>query len=154
MPESFAIHLHQAETASILEAVFTTMLKMHVERCEAPWPPESEILTGAVFFTGAWRGATLVECPPTVACRLAARLMGIEEPANINDDVLDSLGEMANMVGGNLKALLPAGVDISLPSVVRGVDYALRICRGSFATQLAFQSEAGVFWISLLETQN
>ena len=54
--------------------------------------------------------------------------MGIALPAAIDDDVRDVMGELANMVAGNLKSLLPRGVDLSMPSVVEGSDYALRVC--------------------------
>ena len=34
------------------------------------------------------------------------------------DDLTDVLGELANIVGGNVKAMLPTGAFLSLPQVV------------------------------------
>ena len=36
-------------------------------------------------------------------------------------DVLDTLGELANIIGGNLKSLMPAPSTLSLPRAARGV---------------------------------
>jgi chemotaxis protein CheX len=38
-------------------------------------------------------------------------------------DVSDAIGELANVLGGNLKALLPEGSTLSLPTVRLGVAY-------------------------------
>ena len=77
--------------------------------------------------------------------------MSIEPPTSVNDDVRDTLGELANMIAGNLKALLPFGVAISMPSVVEGSDYSLRICGGNQASRLTFSSELGEFRVTLVE---
>ena len=37
-----------------------------------------------------------------------------------DDDMADAMGELANILGGNLKALLPEGSTLTLPSVVEG----------------------------------
>ena len=41
------------------------------------------------------------------------------EPDEVSqDDLSDVLGELANIVGGNVKAMLPPGAFLSLPQVV------------------------------------
>jgi chemotaxis protein CheX len=79
------------------------------------------------------------------------RLLGIEPPEEFNDDVRDAVGELANMIAGNLKPLLPPGVALSMPTLVEGTDYALRILGGNLAGMLAFYSPGGVFWVTLIE---
>ena len=37
---------------------------------------------------------------------------------SVQEDVNDVLGELANIIGGNVKAMLPAGCFLSLPQVV------------------------------------
>jgi len=56
------------------------------------------------------------------------------------------------MIGGNLKPVLPHGVELSLPSVVKGKDYASRICGNKRRERLAFDSCAGKFCVTLLQT--
>jgi CheY-specific phosphatase CheX len=49
--------------------------------------------------------------------RMAGPVIG---PALDDDDVADAVGELANVLGGNLKALLPEGSTLTLPSVGEG----------------------------------
>ena len=76
------------------------------------------------------------------------------KPDRVDEDVRDSLGELANMVGGNLKSVLPPGVALSMPSVVDGSDYALRICGGNATNTVAFSSALGIFWVTLVQVLN
>jgi chemotaxis protein CheX len=77
--------------------------------------------------------------------------MGIGLPAAIDDDVRDVMGELANMVAGNLKSLLPKGVDLSMPSVVVGSDYSLHVCGVNAMERMTFSSGAGDFRVTLIE---
>ena len=42
----------------------------------------------------------------------------------------DAVGELANMVGGNIKALMPGSCQLSLPTVAEGRSEALEAARG------------------------
>jgi chemotaxis protein CheX len=127
------------------------MMDLEVSACEATWTPALDTVTSAVHFVGVWRGAALVECDARQACQFAVRFMGIDLPPAIDDDVRDVMGELANMVAGNLKSLLPRGVDLSMPSVVEGSDYTLRVCGIGAVARTAFSSDTGVFRITLIE---
>ena len=64
----------------------------------------------------------------------------------------DAMGEIVNMIGGNLKSVLPHGVGLSLPSVVKGKDYAWRICGNNRRETLTFDSCEGRFRVALVQT--
>jgi CheY-specific phosphatase CheX len=70
----------------------------------------------------------------------------------VDDVVRDVLGEVANMIGGNLKCVLSKGTRISMPSVIDG-DYRLRVCGAVVRERLAFQCAEGVFWVAVLTTR-
>ena len=143
---------YEAETQQIVVDVFTSMLKMEVERVEAPLERRtSPGLTAAVHFVGSWKGALRIECTPEQTFEYTKRLLGVDLPSEVNEDVCDAFGELANMIGGNLKAVLPPIVQLSMPSVVRGEDYSMRICHAVTACQLAFDSELGIFRVTLVE---
>jgi len=72
-------------------------------------------------------------------------------PSRVDDDVRDSIGELANMVGGNLKSLMPPGVALSLPSVVEGVANCHEVAETNAATTISFSSDLGVFWVTLAQ---
>ena len=75
-------------------------------------------VSAAVSVTGAWRGHVVVECSTAASRSVAAALMGIEAAEVTDADVVDALGELANIIGGNVKSLLPAPSALSLPHVV------------------------------------
>ena len=66
------------------------------------------------------------------------------------DDVSDTLGEVVNMIAGNLKSVLPAGVVLSIPSVVEGRDFIFRICGGNEYKTNYYSCEEGPFAITLV----
>ncbi len=153
-PQS-SLAVYRENLATIVQSVFETMMNLAVavngDSSPGSRAPAAESVTAAVHFVGAWRGAALLECGLPVACRFASRFMGIDPPAAMNDDVRDVVGELANMVAGNLKSLLPKGVDLSMPAVVEGSDYTHCVCGLTAAERLSFSSESGPFRITLLE---
>ena len=152
MPEAIRLDTYKADLGRIAHDIFETMLGVEIEPAELEWQPARDRLTGAVYLAGAWRGAVLLECDRDQAYQFTNRLMAIPLPAEVNDDVRDTMGELANMLGGNLKSVLPHGVVLSMPSVVEGGDYSLRVCGGNAVVErTAYRSPAGVFWVTLVE---
>lgn len=71
-----------------------------------------------VTISGAWSGSVRIRLPPSLATRLARELLQVEPSSTDDPGVRDVAGEVANMIGGNLKALLPEPCRLSLPQVV------------------------------------
>ena len=142
------------ELAQIVESVFATMTNLEVSRCEAPWFLSEDRLTSAVHLSGDWNGAALFECNRRQACNLAGRFLSMDPPDTVDDVVRDVLGELANMIGGNMKCVIPRGaISLSMPSVVDGSNYSLRVCGAALQVRMAFQSDEGVFWVTVVATE-
>jgi chemotaxis protein CheX len=75
-------------------------------------------VAAAVSVTGAWRGHVVVECSTAASRHAASALLGVPTGDVTEADVADALGELANIIGGNVKALLPEPSALSLPYVV------------------------------------
>jgi chemotaxis protein CheX len=71
-----------------------------------------------VAITGSWEGHVLVTCSRAQARNLAAAFLGMGVDEVPGEDVADVLGELANIVGGNVKSMLPPGCTLSTPSYV------------------------------------
>ena len=158
MPAQTIPAIHRAELAAIVESVFETMMDLHPVECSAPWLGNSNRLSAAVHLAGDWSGAVLLECDRRQACQFAARFLAMgappgDPPPAVDDVVRDVLGELANMIGGNLKCVLTHGTRLSMPSVVDG-DYTLRVCGAASRERLAFSCDEGVFWVTVLTTRN
>lgn len=87
-------------------------------------PPEAQAGTAdvcaSVSITGSWHGHVVVKCSEATARYAAAALLAMEVAEVSEDDVIDALGELANIVGGNVKSTLPSQCAVSLPHVMTG----------------------------------
>ena len=113
LPQSIEIHL--GELAQIVECVFRTMVRLEVSESDQPWIPDGDRLTATIHLAGDWKGALALECGCKQACAFAARFLSMEKPEAVNDVVRDVLGELANMIGGNLKCVLAGGRSCPYP---------------------------------------
>ena len=154
MPTELNIQIQPKELAQIVESVFGAMMDLDTSACGSHWFAGENRITAAVHLAGDWSGAVLMECTREQACRFAGRFLSIDPPESVDDVVRDVLGELANMIGGNLKCVLARGIRLSMPAVVDGSDYALRICRAEIRQRLAFQCAEGKFWVMILTSRS
>jgi chemotaxis protein CheX len=143
----------QEALVQIVDTVFGTMVSLEVSACQTPWFHGGDRLIAAVHMMGAWNGALLMECDRGLACRIAGRFLSMDPPIAVDDDVRDVLGELANMVGGNLKSVMTPGIRLSLPSVVDGGDYSVRFCGTQIDARVSFHCDEGPFWITVLRVE-
>ena len=142
---------HKQATSDVVREIFSTMLHIDARLVEDATPdPSDHPVVGCIHFAGPWKGALLLGCGPAQAAAFAAELVGIEPPGEVNDDVRDAIGEITNMIAGNLKSLFPNGTQLSAHSVVEGKSFTLKVCGGNEAMQLRFDSDRGPFSITLV----
>jgi chemotaxis protein CheX len=83
-------------------------------------------ISGVIGLSGAIKGAVILSMKKEVAIKLTGRLTGVE-PTEMDYDVADALGEIVNIISGNIKKDVQEGDDIriSLPTVIRGSEHSL-----------------------------
>jgi chemotaxis protein CheX len=113
------------------EAVFSTMLGMTVASQQPIEGTDLELLDGVVGligFTGGWVGTGILFCTDHFACRIGSAML-MHECKEINADVLDGIGEMANMILGSFKETMESRtgpLSLSVPTVVYGKNFSTR----------------------------
>ena len=140
-----------AALAEITESVFSSTLGFAIERSssdEADAAPSS--LVSAVEIGGSFEGAVVVKCSSAFARKAAAVMFNIAEAEVDADDMADTLGELTNMIAGNLKALVGVGCQLSLPSVALGSLPKLPMLGWSLMSALPFLSEGQPVRVQLL----
>ncbi len=135
----------------MLISSFRRCWRLELTPLAAEWQTSVDQITAAIFFTNSWKGALIIDCRRSLAFDITAKLMSIGRPDAINDDVRDSMGELANMIGGNLKSILPAGVGLSMPSVVEGSNYSIRICGPNTVHHEVFTCGSEKIYVRLVE---
>jgi len=125
------VNFSEVEIQQVCETVFNSVLGWEVFPADRVVNAEQErIIASSVQISGAWDGAVALYCPEPLARQAACGMFGLNANDIAAEDVQDALGELANMIGGNLKALLPEPCYLSLPTVADGTVFTLRI-RGS-----------------------
>ena len=135
--------------------VFDTMLSLTLEPVEAV---ESSSLTGirdvsSVCFAGDATGIVSVHVPEDLARIMAANMLGMEpEEIEGHGEIQDLLGELANIVGGNLKsALTDAGLRcaLSTPSFTTGSDFMIESLNLERYERYAFQCQGRAVFLEM-----
>lgn len=118
----------EVDVAWVLEdsfrEVLAAMFGLEVEGPNGGAVECGQSLTGTIGLTGAeFQGLLKIHCSQKAARSLAAALLGGEEMLEDESLIGDSLGELANMLGGAVKQRIDqtgARIEISLPAVVEG----------------------------------
>ena len=78
----------------------------------------ADLISSWVDVVGPWTGSVVLTTGRETAEELCRALLGPATPPVIEDeDVADAFGEIANVVGGNVKAAVPGPSALSLPEV-------------------------------------
>ena len=110
--------------------VFDTMLSMNVEfdgTCSEF--TEGERIVGTVGFAGKVMGSINLHVGNQFAEIITASMLGMEpEEIESDEDIYDVIGELSNMIGGDLKSrLCDAGLEcqLSIPSTTSGSNFKI-----------------------------
>ncbi len=117
---------NEANIREITENVWSTMLGMPLEArwgSVPPGPPQLHVASW-VHISGVWSGAITIACSSLAARRAAGAMFGMSPEEASVEEVKDAMGEVANIIGGNLKGLLHGPATLSLPSVIEIIDIA------------------------------
>jgi chemotaxis protein CheX len=139
---------HEQLTRMIRDAahsVFDTMLNIPLAdrdsylQTTAPGP--SEGVLAFVGLAGRWAGSGAFSCSTASAKEISSALL-MQECQAVDSDVLDAIGEVANMILGNVKTSLeeelgPMG--LSIPTVVYGRNFTTRSVGNSQWTAVPFE---------------
>lgn len=138
----------------VTREIFETMVMVEVTPGEALAEHVSRFqfsLSAMVGFAGFKQGNLAIHLPEAVAKGLTGDFLGVEVD-EINEDVQDAMGELANMLAGSLKPFISENgekVDLSLPSVVYGEEYTLTVVNESDWIIIPFTVSHGDFLVGL-----
>jgi chemotaxis protein CheX len=108
----------------------------------------------SVSITGSWTGHVVYASSTTAARKAAAAFLAMEPDEVSPEDLSDVLGELANIVGGNVKAMLPPGAMLSLPQVVLAPESATKYPSAVRVTGLYGLWEGEPVSVSMWQSRN
>ncbi len=111
----------------IIASIFSTMLDMETCRIDRPVPETHDGLIASIQITGEWEGSMVLVLPLDAVQIVTEAMLGIPIEEQTGTDQEDVAAELVNVVGGNLKGVLPGPSALSLPTVISGKDFTLRV---------------------------
>jgi CheY-specific phosphatase CheX len=136
---------------NIIQDTWTSTLGFQVECRKAAEVSTVGEYTVCVRITGAWDGEVHMHCPMPLARLIASAIFQVDPSKAGSDEILDALSELTHIVGGNLKALLPKPVTLSLPCIVEPQNSAETPEEGEALFRVTLMSEGYPFIVSLFE---
>lgn len=104
-----------------------------------------------VGMAGRCTGSGTIAMNEALACKLAGTFM-MSEYTSVNGDVLDAIGEMANMVVGNVKTELEGlmgSIGLSIPTVVYGRNFRTKNLSKTEVVTINFLCDGNELSVSL-----
>lgn len=141
------------------EEIFTTMVFMPITAGE-PLTEGQEVLdchvSAMIGLSGDMTSMLSIHCPGNVGIGITDEMLGMEVE-EVNADVKDTLGEIANMLAGGLKESLAAeeiSLELSIPTTVSGKSYTVTSPTKSNRVIVPFDLEPGRFFVEIKYSLN
>jgi chemotaxis protein CheX len=153
------MELDENEMAALVrsntEKVFSTMLSLPIQARPADEDPLLLAPTGGIIalvgFAGQWSGSGTIRCSADLARNISGKLL-MTEFDQINEEVLDAMGEIANMIVGNFKdsaASILGILGLSTPTVIYGTNFKTRNWHGQRLINVPFDCENEIFEVKI-----
>jgi chemotaxis protein CheX len=148
----------EQQLLSLLDAdvkeIFSTMVDMQVSTrpaSSAEYSGFKNCLSAMICLSGRYNGVVSIHAPHPVAISITSHMLGMEV-AEVDADVTDALGEIANMIGGSFKHhFVNAGHEVRLtPPTVIASNPNFRPPGAADMLTLAFDAEGGRFLVTVL----
>jgi len=142
----------ESQIRSVVRTVWSTQLDLDVVDIDGPPPtPTSPTITAAIHISGDFHGVIRLECSRGLIRRAAAVMFAMPEEALSLDDERDVVGELTNVVAGNIKALIPGSNSISLPTIIEGSDYRVSTLNIESSDDFGFTLDGEVMIVTVVQ---
>ena len=125
---------------------FNTMLSCEVKRgeiCLKSAKNPTYTVSGVIGLSGRAVGTVVLSLPKEIALK-AASIMLMMEATEIDDDVLDAVGELTNIIAGGAKAeLAEYELAVSLPNVITGREHEIHFPSNVHPICIPFKTDWG-----------
>ena len=143
------------ELVQFVNNIWDSLLNIPITPTEKTFKPEGQgnTLASCIHITGAWQGSVTLYCSTDLAKKLATAMISIPEEELTFSETQDVMGEIANIIAGNIKSLLPQPSSISLPSVAI-TDSDLRIPKSKLVNTTTFECAQSLLLVTLSQEED
>jgi chemotaxis protein CheX len=106
------------ELIQYTQFTWSSILEVDVEQIHEEFKPNPDTdINACVLISGTWKGMVVMSFHLKLAQAVAIKMFDLKNEKPTDEHLIDAVGEMINMIGGNLKALVPQPSFLSLPIV-------------------------------------
>ncbi len=102
----------------LTQEIWAAMLSGHAPLLPGDTPAGD--MLASVDIVGGWNGTVGLSCSHQAARAATSAIFGIPDAEITEADISDAVGELANVVSGNIKSLVPGPSTLSLPVLHTG----------------------------------
>ena len=149
------MNVHDVDLGALTEEVWSMMLGLEVAVREVQAAAEAfePMMLSLVQISGEWNGVVALHCPESLAAVVTCAMFEME-PDELDAELInDALGEVINMLGGNLKTQLSGSTSLSLPTVIRGKGVSWKVSGQKVASEAFFETDGVPFLLSVCEIE-
>lgn len=113
--------------------------------------PLVDSVSGIIRLDGAYCGLLAIHLPTQSALEVSGSFLDLHLD-EVGEDVCDAVGELANMLAGNVKAVLDpsgSGIQLSMPETIFGDEYIFERSSGGTNICVPFYLDNGEFTVEL-----
>jgi CheY-specific phosphatase CheX len=144
--EEEIVRLTETIWLSTLNLLPTAMATSSTDVGDAP----ALMMDGIVHIIGAQSATIAVQVPHALASKVAKQMFALDGSEPTSEDLHDALAEIANITGGNIKSLMDGECSLTLPVIVEGSSYRVRVPGGQVINRVEFQCDGMPFVVSII----
>ncbi|SHJ06673.1 chemotaxis protein CheX [Malonomonas rubra DSM 5091] len=136
------------------EEIFNTMIFMEISSGQVLTEGQEVLdchVSSMIGLSGDFNSMLSIHCPGNIGRAITSEMLGMDVE-EIDEDVKDTLGEIANMVAGGLKESFAAediNLELSIPTTVSGKSYTVSSPTKSNRVIIPFKLEQGRFFVEI-----
>lgn len=105
----------QNDIVVVVQNIWKLMFNSDIEQSENDGNFQRSHYSACIQMSGAWTGEVICNASDDLIQKVASTMFQVSEELTTSEQRSDAMGELVNMIGGNLKALLPSPSYLSLP---------------------------------------
>lgn len=141
--------LRTADIEAIVSAIWEAMFGPALQVMPGGEVDSTDVVTSLVGIGGDWRGAVITRVPTRLGIRLTQELVGAQD-APAREQILDAMGELCNIMAGNIKALRPGTSHLAPPRGTFDIEHDWGLAEVTPIATVPFTCEGHVFAVTVL----
>jgi hypothetical protein len=142
------------EVDEVFRSVMDLTLRLQADELKSAAGVEGlpQMVRAEISFKGAWKGQVMLQIEPALAREMAALMMCKDPEETADTETFDAVGELANIIAGNLRPLMPGYRAMTLPRVTQ--EELRTMPKADFPLELSYLLDGRSLSIAVAESHN